>query len=198
LDFSFETLRESPYPIAICKYDKAFDGIVDREFARSLSKHWEVPLLRGGLVSFRGVDISRLSTVLKTGIDVEPSNSVIYASDLKKSLEYGGSPKLILALDSNRLKKTYVETNSDIPEAEISRLRETYPTMLRSEGGASLWFSRMDQTDTRLATPYESEYAWWIEQDHQRALKGLLLLCEGADLRSESYFRTQLSKDVST
>jgi hypothetical protein len=43
---------------------------------------------------FRGMSIDKLPFVLKHGIDVEPTNSVIYVDCYDKALEYGGWPKL--------------------------------------------------------------------------------------------------------
>lgn len=53
--------------------------------------------------------MDRLRVVLKTGVDVEPSNSVIWANDLEKALEYGDWPKVVMAFDSERLKRSWIE-----------------------------------------------------------------------------------------
>jgi hypothetical protein len=57
--------------------------------------------------AFRGVGVDRLGAVLRSGIDVEPSDSVIYVDFFDKAWEYGGMPKVILALDRDFLDGTW-------------------------------------------------------------------------------------------
>ncbi len=49
--------------------------------------------------TFRGVASDRLRAVLRSGIDVEPPDSRIFAGPFDKAWEYGGWPKMLLALD---------------------------------------------------------------------------------------------------
>ena len=52
---------------------------------------------KGG-VTMRGVEIGRLPTILSTGIDVDPTDGVIYCEVGDKAYEYGGFPKVIMVL----------------------------------------------------------------------------------------------------
>jgi hypothetical protein len=70
---------------------------------------------------FRGVALSRLGTVLRQGIDVTPSHAPFYAEDFEKAWEYGGWPKMILALNPGQLDRTFREVASDAPLAELNR-----------------------------------------------------------------------------
>ncbi len=69
--------------------------------------------------SFRGVSIDRLVTVLNHGIDVLPTNAVIYTDCFDKAFEYGGWPKVVLAFDADRLQTTFREIPADSSEAEL-------------------------------------------------------------------------------
>lgn len=126
---------------------------------------------------YRCADLSRLPIVLATAIDVEPTNAVIYAdmSD-DKALEYGGEDsKVMLILRDEHLDRTYREVPSDTPEAELAQLRGTFPTELRSEDGKSIWFSRLKETDPKVASPYEHTYAAWIPGDPWQCLFSIIV-----------------------
>src|ERR1700679_703606 len=58
---------------------------------------------------FRGVSIDSLPAVLQRGIDVRPTHAVIYVDHLEKALEYGGWPKVVLALKWDLIKQTFKE-----------------------------------------------------------------------------------------
>lgn len=138
---------------------------------------WEGAVSEG----FRGVELGRLRTVLRTGIDVEPPASPIYVGDFEKSWEYGRLPKLILYLDAARLRNTYVEIPADTPEPEVQQLRRTYPTLLTSTDGSMLWLSRLSEDDRGLGSPYEAVYARWIPENPVGALLGLLIFARPQD-----------------
>ena len=124
---------------------------------------------------FRGVELDRLPNVLESGIDVIPTNAPIFADFLDKALEYGGWPKLVLALDSRQMEKTFKEVPSSIPEAELAELCSTFPLVLPSSDGRSLWLTRLSEGDPRIGTAYEYGYAWWIRGDAFKALNAVLL-----------------------
>lgn len=125
--------------------------------------------------SYRGLAAERLPSVLRNGVDVEPTDSVIYVEDFTKAWEYGGWPKLILAFHPGHLMPTHREVRVDTPEAELRKLRRIYPTVLKSKDGTRLWFSRMKKDDPRLASQYEVAYARCIPKDPFDALRAVLL-----------------------
>src|SRR6266540_17607 len=143
------------------------------ELFASLERETPVDLLR---CCFRGVSIDRLSTVLRTGIDVEPTDSIIFADcfGFGKAWEYGGWPKLILALNPRGLERTYREVAADLPVDQLAELRKRYPSVLKSSDGSRLWLSRFPENSPRIATGYETEYARWIPGDALKVLKALL------------------------
>jgi hypothetical protein len=63
---------------------------------------------------FRGVAHQRLPFVLQNGIDVESADAPIWVADFDKAWEYGGWPKVMLALESSRLQRTYREVPANI------------------------------------------------------------------------------------
>jgi hypothetical protein len=132
---------------------------------------------------FRGLSLARLAVVLQAGIDVEPPDSVIYVTqDLGKAWEYGGLPKLIVALDRDHLDRSYRELGTDSTEEEIAAVRARFPAVLRSEDGSKHWCSRLSQNDPRIASPYEVGYARWIPGDARAALRAALIFARPSDV----------------
>lgn len=130
---------------------------------------------------FRAVEYSRLSYVIKTGIDIDPTDGVVYAESFSKAYEYGGWPKIMLVLDSSHMQRTYREIPVDTPKDEIRRLQEIYPTILKSKDRSKFWLSRLPEDDKHIASHYESEYAWWIPGDPKEALGAILIFGHKSD-----------------
>jgi hypothetical protein len=124
---------------------------------------------------FRAVSIDRLGTVLTTGVDVEPSDAVVYADSFEKAWEYGGWPKVVLALSLDKLDRTYRELPADTDAEELALVQQRFPTVLPAVDGTTLWCSRLAQDDPCIAKSYEREYAWWIPGDPFEALRAVLL-----------------------
>ena len=125
--------------------------------------------------AFRGVDVSRLPTVLRTGIDVEPSDSVIFVDGFEKAWEYGGMPKVILALDWECLQGTWHEMPSTASAAEVNSVKALFRTQLLSDDKKRFWFSRLNQDDPRIASEYETAYARWIPGNPLEAIRAILI-----------------------
>jgi hypothetical protein len=130
---------------------------------------------------FRGVSIDRLETILRIGVDVEPPDSVIYVSDFDKAWEYGGFPKLVLAFKCDKLRRTHATVPADTPPEELSELTKTFPTVVPSIDGESLYLSRLAADDTALGTEYEWAYAYWIPGDPFDALVAALVFAPPAE-----------------
>lgn len=131
---------------------------LDRDFARC---------------EFRAVSVDRVATVLATGIDVEPSDAVIYANDFDKAWEYGHFPKVVLALKA--LDRTHREVPADTSPAELAAIQERFPTVLPSVDGERLWCSRLPADDPRINTSYEVNHAWWVPGDPLDAQHSVLV-----------------------
>lgn len=124
---------------------------------------------------FRAVDTSRWIPVLRSGVDVEPPDAPIFVGPFEKAWEYGGWPKLVMAFDPFRLDRTFRQVGADIPPEEVERVRGSFPTVLQSADGETLWLSRLAASDPRVATPYESEYGRWIPGNAREALRAVML-----------------------
>lgn len=129
---------------------------------------------------FRAVELDRLESVLRYGIDVEPKDSVIFADGFDKAWEYGGFPKLMMILDRSRLDASWRDVPASTPPAELADLRRTFPTMVQMPDG-QFWLSRLPESNRRLATPYEGAYGYWIPGSPFNALQGILLFARDID-----------------
>jgi hypothetical protein len=129
--------------------------------------------------------MDRLPAVLGRGIDVEPTNGVIWVNFLSKALEYGGWPKLVMALDYKFMKRSFTDLEPNISEEDLALIRRDYPTLLKSIDGSKLYCSRLQEDAPQLNTAYEWDSAWWIPEDPLRALKGIFVL-----------FRPTVSEDI--
>jgi hypothetical protein len=131
--------------------------------------------------AFRGVSFERLRTILERGIDVNPTDSVIFADSPCKAFEYGEWPKVLLALRRECLKQTFKEVSADASREELEKVRRDYPTILRSRDGSKFWCTRLNEDDHRIATDYEFGYARWIPGDPWDALKAVFVVCRPED-----------------
>jgi hypothetical protein len=125
---------------------------------------------------FRGVAPDRFFAVMTTGVDVDPTDAPIYCSDFDKAWEYGGTSmskglRLVYALDSTKLERTFRTLRLDAAPSEIDEVRQTYPHQ-HVEHEGSLWFSRID----RYFPGYEIPYAYWVPGNAKDALTVVFLL----------------------
>lgn len=130
---------------------------------------------------FRAVAIERLPVVLKTGVDVEPPDAVLFADFFDKAWEYGGWPKLILAFDPKRILKSCRVVPNDLPPEEMAALCGQFPTVIRDDEASTLWLSRLRPDDPRAGSAYEAAYAYWIPGDPMEALRCVLICTRPQD-----------------
>jgi hypothetical protein len=175
-------LKSSPFPVFGVACPRA--GLIGRsdsfiQLIMTLHKH--LPDAMGGC--YRCCDISRLRTVAITGIDVVPSDAVIYAShDLGKSLEYGSQgdcgDQLLLLLKPDRVQRSWRKTPSDISAVDLNQISVNYPTRKLSLDGCSFWHSRLAEGDNHIDTVYEENYGFWVPDNPLEALYGVIILCD--------------------
>ena len=136
-----EQIGNSPKPIFI--YEEVSGPFqVDEELSTQIEL-FDLKNFDGGI--FRGVHISKLKTVLKTGIDVAPPDSIIFVSEVSKAMEYGrdqNDPIVILSLDASKLLPTWKEVDSDIDPKELKQSKIDYPSQLISEDGNKIWLRK--------------------------------------------------------
>jgi len=175
----FQNLLTDPINIAFAELPDTSNLYLDRVGAPlfdDVASVLGIPPLALYGCQFRGVPIDRLPTVLKTCIDVEPSDAPIYANVVSKALEYGGWPKLLIGLDTLKMRRTFKQVPSSISIDELTELRRTYPTMLTSKDGQKLWLSRLSEGDTNLGGSYEKAHGWWIPGNPKETLIAAIIL----------------------
>ena len=114
--------------------------------------------------------------VLTTGVDVQPTDAPIYGSDFDRAWEYGETSlgvglRLVFALDSRMLKRTFRTLPLDARASEIAEVRETYPHH-HLEHPDCLWFSLIDSYMPGCEIPY----GYWIPGNAKDALLAVFLL----------------------
>lgn len=144
---------------------------------------------------FRGVAIDRYEPIVRNYIDVEPTDAVIFADFLEKAIEYGDWPKLILILQSKSMSRSFRCVPATTSPAELERIRREYPTVVDLKDG-TLWFSRLQQGDSRLASAYESAYGWYVSGDPRDALAALVICCRPEDLSIAQRYLLNASKQT--
>jgi hypothetical protein len=143
----------------------------------------------------RGVRADRIGQVLRTGIDVSPSDSPIFAEQgLDKALEYGcDGDQLLVLLNVRKLKRTFREVPADSDPSLLTELRRSFQTELKSTDGKQIWFSRLGKDGTVAGTSYERDFAWWNPGDPWEALLGLIVLSQNALDATEVFVRNELA-----
>lgn len=126
--------------------------------------------LVGFNVAYRGTSIDRVGTVLRSGIDAEPSDANIYATpDFDKAWEYGGDPKVILCLDPDDLEPTVCLLDPDASAGDVAAIRVRYPHEF--DDGRQVWLSRTPDPKPG----YELPYGRWIHGDPLKALTAIFI-----------------------
>jgi hypothetical protein len=182
--FQAAYLANAPRPIIAVQGD--YRGL-NREFIGYLGSLVETLFKDRYWHLARCVDFKRLSTVLQTGTDVEPSDSPMYLSTIEKAMEYGNgfddeTYKLMLLYNHLFMKKTYRQIFPDTPSDKIEEYKKTYPTALYDDAGNLCWLSRLKQNAPQIGKDYEVEYGFWIPGDPLEALKAIFIL--GTDMNS--------------
>ncbi|OLT00084.1 hypothetical protein BJF90_07225 [Pseudonocardia sp. CNS-004] len=129
---------------------------------------------------FRGVSLDRLPSILRFGIDVQPTDSPIYAGDFEKAWEYGDFPKVVMALDPSRTESTCHVIDDDLPQVEIDELKVVYPHVHKVDG--QTWLSRISHTNPTLRG-YEAAYGRWIPGDPFETLRAIFVYVSPGNLK---------------
>lgn len=132
---------------------------------------------------YRSVSYDKWGYVKENGVDVNPTNSVIYCDDLEEASKYGGWPKVIMGFDRRCLDTSCRIVDSSIEDSELKILLEKFPTKEKTINGSKFWLSRLPLDDSRRGSPYEMRYGRWIPGDPWQALKLIIL----ADLEDRDW-----------
>ena len=134
--------------------------------------------IRSLIHSCRGVTLDRLPVILETGCDLEPSNAPFFAGPLEKALEYGhDGDQLIQVFDSRSVQPSFRERcAATLTDEERAEIEKDYPTVIHSDDGSMIWFTRLAYEDNRAASGYEREYGYWIPGNPAEALSVIILI----------------------
>lgn len=129
-----------------------------------------------GLPSYRGVSLDRLAAVAESGIDVRPTDAVIWvAEDIEKALEYGGDQsKSVLLLDHKRVAHSNRLLPADASATTVAEVEKAYgsPTILPS---GKRFYSRLPVGDPSRGKSNEDAYAWYIPGSPFAGLVGIAI-----------------------
>ena len=162
-----ETITGFLKPIIIYEL---LDETTDRELADEISsyvrKELELDREEKLFGVFRAVPISKLKNVIRTGVDVDPTDSPIFVDGpgASKAIEYGRSSELdalvqagikragenariMMMYDMRKLKNTWEEVDSNINNEALEVLKKTYPNQLLSRVEGKIWLSKLDKDE---------------------------------------------------
>lgn len=123
---------------------------------------------------FRAVKADRLPQVLATGIDVEPTDRHLYVDNFEKAMEYGGWPKVMLALDWDHLQQPFRRVRPGTAPEQVEAWRRTYPREVR-DAADRLFLVRASIT---RFDQYDIDYGLWIPGSPWDALRALLVVAD--------------------
>jgi hypothetical protein len=131
-------------------------------------------------VTMRGVEIGRLPTILSTGIDIDPTDGVIYCEVGDKAYEYGGFPKVIMALryenDAGK-QVTFPACRivfSDSSPESVAEARELYPFDLGRDSEGRARRCRV-QPASHAELSYLSTYGFFVDGNAWDALAAVFV-----------------------
>lgn len=133
-------------------------------------------------LTFRGVGIDRLSTILATGLDVHPTDSVIYCDAIQKAIEYGD---VVMAFrhrdedDNFVLSRAIVTINPETSIADAASRRLSHPHVLKDENGVVTLCRIEPEHQARIN--YLGAHGYFITGSPWDALVGLFLFGDAAD-----------------
>jgi hypothetical protein len=106
---------------------------------------------------YRVVDSQRLTTIMATGVDVEPPDSPLFASmHIEKALEFGGNPKVVQAFHAARLQQTFVDVPPGVSKRELNKLKKRFPHKASGRQGVPIL------SNTELGYHQGSPYSYRI------------------------------------
>lgn len=169
---------EAELPLVTCATTR--DPFFDKDILSNWFLGLAARMLSGDealdLPMYRAISMDSLAAVATSGIDVTPSDAVIWATDcLDKALEYGGdSTKAVLVLDAKALARSFTIVPSGASPSLIEEVEKRIGPDFLAQPDGSRYYSRLPTDDRRRDTPYEREYGWYIPGAPFSALAGIV------------------------
>jgi hypothetical protein len=119
---------------------------------------------------------------MKNGVDVEPTDRIIYVDDPSKSLEYGrdetGTPgdtdQVMMVFRWDDLQRAVSPVRRPIPQDQLDKLRAMYRTEV--EQNEWVLFSNASREELSRAGTYMEQYGAFIPGDPWKSLLMLILI----------------------
>jgi hypothetical protein len=128
---------------------------------------------------YRGVPLAACERVFANGIDVLPTDAVIWANDLQKASEYGGQNRLIMILNQSGMRRSYITLDESADAETRRRVEQEYGTEPIIFPKGTIFYSRLAPMDRRRGSPYEVENGWYIPNDPFKVLSGMIVCGRG-------------------
>ena len=175
-NLKYTRISESPIPIWLVEgtdRPSSHDVPVEELFSKLIKEEQDFP-------EYRGVKIERLPQILLTGVDVEPTDAPLFASDIDKAWEYPSmyEPRVVYALRKSKMKPSWSLLSPEATEEQIAETRRDYPH--QHENGKYLWFSRIADQGRNLS--YEGAYGYWVPGNAREALVAIYLFGYAPDV----------------
>ena len=174
MTLTYELVHADPVPIWLVQGD-GVPSIVDGPIL-DLLKALE-PFNGKTGIEFRGKSLDHLAAVWKNGIDVSPTDAVIFCADVEKAHEYANlgwgepGPGLILALHCGHLERSFKDLPADASTNEIAEVQRTYRHKYTATDGR-MRFSRLAEQEN---LNYEEAYGYWIPGNAKDALLAVFI-----------------------
>jgi hypothetical protein len=174
-----EKWTDSPIPVWAAD-NQGFDPIMDSDRLLAVPPVMDLYMTHPGGVTFRGVSLKRLPAILTAGVDVEPTDSIIYCDFISKAYEYGGDDKVIMAFryfgsDEQHLVRRAVTQILPATSAEdADERRRLYPHDLGPNSAGNPRLCRV-KPKTHADFTYLRTYGYFIPDNPWDALVGLFI-----------------------
>lgn len=135
-------------------------------------------------VLFRGTSLDRLPTILTTGVDVTPTDAIIYCAELEKAYEYGKGTRVIAAYrwgkpgpDGTKVRvmgRAIVHVFDDTSPETRAEYEISHPYVLPTQPGAPQSRCRVEP-ETAARRGYLGPYGKYLTGDPFDALVAILI-----------------------
>jgi hypothetical protein len=173
-DITATLVATKPVPIVVIEHNEP-----DPKWLKSLANTGQIESAIQDLLGFdyfaslmgagcRGVAVGRLETILRAGVDVSPTDSVIWLDHLDKAVEYGSADGVVvMVFDERQLKPASREFPKSTSEEELTQIANEYPTRIDDYNGRTL----LSRCGPHQDPGYGLLYGAWIPGDPFDALR---------------------------
>lgn len=178
-NISVALLSTNPVPVVLVEHDEP-----DPKWLKDLANSGAIESAVKDLLGFdyfkflmgngcRGVALSRIEDILAAGVDVRPTNAVIWVDHLDKAVEYGSDAgTVVMVFDNAQLRPASIEFPKSTPETELAQFANEYPMRVDDYHGKVL----LSHCGPTQDPGYGLLYGRWIESNAFDALRMVLVI----------------------